>query len=99
MKYLPDETTYQRRLELWTRVIQPAFTAGTSPGELSHRLNRLKLFRNRIAHHEPILDVDIAGHRDELLKLIQEVDPVVSEWYLGNDPIPKILDKDPRRKN
>lgn len=97
-KYLPDKTTYNRRLELWNNVVRPAFPAGTDPGELSFRLNRLKLFRNRIAHHEPVLNVDIERHRRELLTLIGEIAPDIREWYLGNDPIPDILARDPRRQ-
>lgn len=98
LQYLPDETTYYRRLELWNDVVSVAFPKDTDPGELSHRLNRLKLFRNRIAHHEPILSVDTERHRNELLTLLEEIDPTIREWYLGNDPIPEILAKDPRER-
>lgn len=97
-EYLPDRTTYKRRLELWNNVVRPAFPDGTDPGELSFRLNRLKLFRNRIAHHEPVLNVDMERHRQELLTTVGEISPDIRDWYAGSDPIPGILARDPRQR-
>lgn len=92
----PDPTTAQRRERLWNEVIFRSFPAGTQPYELAKDIDRLKLFRNRIAHHEPIFAVNYRRHRNDLLKILRSVAPPVQEWYTSTDPLPEVFRNDPR---
>lgn len=92
----PDPTTAQRRERLWNQVICRAFPAGEQPYALAGDINRLKLFRNRIAHHEPIFAVNYRRHRNDLLRVLRSVAPPVHEWYTSSDPLPEVFRNDPR---
>lgn len=92
----PDPTTAQRRERLWNQVIRQAFPDGEKPHALARDLDRLKLFRNRIAHHEPIFKVNYRRHRNDLLRILGSVAPPVHEWYTSTDPLPAVFKNDPR---
>ncbi|MCG7251994.1 Abi family protein [Corynebacterium pseudodiphtheriticum] len=92
----PDPTTAQRRERLWNAVIRQAFLSNVEPHALAADLNRLRLFRNRIAHHEPIFVVEYRRHRNELLRLLGNVAPPVHQWYTSTDHLPEVFKNDPR---
>ncbi len=48
--------------------------------EFSHRLNFIRKFRNRIAHHEPILHLNPLAMHKETLMLIYYMSPSSHEW-------------------
>lgn len=92
----PDLTTAQRRERLWDNVVCQAFPGGQQPHNLGRDLYLLKLFRNRIAHHEPIFTVNYRRHRNDLLAILHGVAPPVQEWYTSTDPLPTVFKNDPR---
>lgn len=92
----PDPTTAQRRARLWAAVIGQAFPHDEQPHVLARDLYLLKLFRNRIAHHEPIFMINYRRHRNDLLRILRSVAPPVQEWYSSTDPLPEVFKNDPR---
>lgn len=92
----PDPTTAQRRERLWNAVIRQAFPSNVQPHALAADLNRLRFFRNRIAHHEPIFAVNYRRHRNDLLGLLGSVAPPVHQWYTSTDHLPEVFKNDPR---
>ena len=86
----------RRRERLWNAVIRQAFLSNVQPHALAADLNRLRLFRNRIAHHEPIFAVEYRSHRNDLLRLLGSVAPPVHQWYTSTDHLPKVFKNDPR---
>lgn len=58
---------------LWRTTLYKAFRAspgGTDRGVVHGRLNALRRFRNRIAHHEPIFHRDLAKTHAEIVEAI-----------------------------
>ena len=44
---------------------------------LATRFDRIRYFRNRIFHHEPILDYDLARHHDDIIEAMNWIDPAL----------------------
>ena len=95
----PDETTYQRRLDLWKNVVGSAFKNVNDPLDMYYPLRRAHQFRNRVAHHEPVFNLELKDQRNDLLTILAATSQEIKEWYLGGDPIPQILNNDPRNRS
>ncbi|MCQ9343068.1 hypothetical protein [Corynebacterium kozikiae] len=80
-KPFPDATTASRRERLWKDVVSQVFPECERPYEISATLHRVKLFRNRIARHEPIFMLEYRRYRNEFLRLLRKVSPLVHEIY------------------
>ena len=91
----PDPTTYARRVELW-QIVAPAFPSVSDSADLYFPMRRAQLFRNRVAHHEPIFDMDLQRQRNDLLAILGQTSHSLREWYLGSNPLPATLAADPR---
>jgi hypothetical protein len=65
----------------WRAALHTAF-AGKPPSRKSvqHRMQRLKLLRNRIAHHEIIWSRDLDRDRAAVTWLLQQLDPHLIDW-------------------
>jgi hypothetical protein len=53
-------------------------------GALHDDLERLRMLRNRIAHHEPIFDRNLALDHDKLCGLIGYIEPEAMSWVIDN---------------
>lgn len=53
--------------------------------KLSAPLTPIRLLRNRIAHHEPILHWNLLKHRRNIGEVTQWLSPAVAEWVDAND--------------
>ena len=53
--------------------------------ELSGPLTPIRLLRNRIAHHEPILAWDLRKHHDAMLRITGWLSPVAAAWCRSLD--------------
>jgi hypothetical protein len=53
--------------------------------------SRLLFLRNRIAHHEPILHLDLADMHDMLLKLLGALSPAAGLLARRNNQLPQVL--------
>lgn len=81
---------YQRNL--WEKSLRYAFPHYTGRrGPLHDDLERLRMLRNRIAHHEPIFERDLAIDHEKICDLIGYLDPEIRAWALKNSRIPEIL--------
>ena len=65
----------------WRAALHTAF-AGKPPDRkhVQQRLQRLKLLRNRIAHHEIIWSRDLDRDRDAAAWLLEQLDPALLDW-------------------
>lgn len=81
---------YQQRW--WEKCLTHAFPhyAGRR-GEIHLTLDRLRMLRNRIAHHEPIFERDLTIDHDKICGLIGYIEPEARAWVMNNSRIPKIL--------
>ena len=69
---------------LWRRGgLSAAFAAvGAKPkrNTVNRQLTPIRLLRNRIAHHEPILHLNLPKHRQSALDLTEACAPALAEW-------------------
>jgi hypothetical protein len=77
--------------QLWIDRIHRAFPNGSgSRKEAAHLMSRLNPFRNRLAHHEPIINVSIEKRHQELLELARLIDHDAAAWIEARSTIPVI---------
>lgn len=83
----------KRYKELWITHLHKGFSNGTGDrAEVARLLSKLNPFRNRIAHHEPILNADIAKRHDEMLTLLRLMDKEAAQWVSSRSCVPMLLD-------
>jgi hypothetical protein len=71
------EVLWQKTLH---RVARKENGKGLSRKELSRPLMPLRLLRNRIAHHEPILYWNLPKHHENILEVIEWLSPAAAAW-------------------
>jgi hypothetical protein len=65
---------------LWVPHLHKIFPPKTKRNKVNQRLNKIKDLRNKIAHHEMIVDRDLAGDYAEILETISWMCPITSNW-------------------
>jgi hypothetical protein len=58
--------------------------------KLSVELTAIRLLRNRIAHHEPILYYDLAGRHERILEVTDWLIPIAARWTERHSRLPEI---------
>ncbi|WP_322515308.1 Abi family protein [Rhodopseudomonas palustris] len=78
---------------LWRTCLYKAFlVGGGKPRKTVHsRLNALRRFRNRIAHHEPILHHDVVATHTEIIETIGWMCRHTAAWAGSNSRVPDVL--------
>lgn len=80
--------------ELWRRVLNEiAITPHgrrLSRKQLSRPLTPIRLLRNRVAHHEPILHWDLRKHHRAMLDVTGWLSPPSAAWCAAIDRFPKV---------
>jgi hypothetical protein len=59
-------------------------------GILSVELTAIRLLRNRVAHHEPVLYYDLPGRHDRILEVTGWLNPVAARWTEHHSRLPEI---------
>jgi hypothetical protein len=79
-------------MRLWRPGLCQAFPGHRGPCRPLHRdLNSVRLFRNRIAHHEPIFRRHLAADHATVMRLIAAVSPETAEFARQRDRVPAVL--------
>lgn len=83
----------KRYKELWIAQLHRGFPNGTGDrAEVARLLSKLNPFRNRIAHHEPILNADITTRHDEMIALVALMDDEAAQWVASRSSVPILLE-------
>jgi hypothetical protein len=73
--------------DLWQTTLHGIATRSDGKGlrrkDLSSPLVRIRVLRNRIAHHEPILYWDLPKHYEAILELTGWLAPAAADWCRG----------------
>jgi hypothetical protein len=77
--------------ELWRHRLRHAFPHAKQRKDLSSRLDAIRKFRNRIAHHDSILGQPIAARHDDMLCIAGYVDPNAEAWLARLSDVPALL--------
>jgi hypothetical protein len=65
---------------LWRECLFQAFPGQKTRTKIYEHLVKLHNLRNRIAHHEPIHNMPLQQRYDELLTVIEWIDPDLRTW-------------------
>jgi hypothetical protein len=76
---------------LWRTALHRAFQQPLRRKLVHGRLNALRRFRNRIAHHEPIWFRPLWSAHDEIVEAIGWLSPATSAWTLHHSRVPEVL--------
>lgn len=82
---------------LWPNALRFAFPHSPSrqPEYIFTRVRHLHVLRNRIAHHEPIHNRDIAHDFQICMEVLNAISPVIAEWSNQNSRVPQVLAEKP----
>lgn len=68
---------------LWPRALDIAFQRRprtvTTRAEVYHRYDRIRKFRNRVAHHQPVWNQDYLGQHEYILESLSWISPKLSD--------------------
>jgi hypothetical protein len=80
--------------DLWRQRLRELFPgAELMRKDVSTRMKRIQRFRNRIAHHEPLLDQDVPALVDEMLELAGWIDPRARIWLESQTGVAAIAEQ------
>lgn len=75
--------------------LPPQMTVQAARGEVRSRIERIRNFRNRIAHHEPLLSRDLAGDLAAALELVEWRRPDIAAWLRTTETVTALLAQRP----
>jgi len=81
------ETLWQQTLH---RIAAPTAPKGLKRKSFSGPLTPIRVLRNRIAHHEPILSWNLRKNHARIMELIEWLSPPAEKWCCENDRFPQI---------
>ena len=64
---------------LWRPYLAPRFKGATDRRTFHNEVERIRVFRNRIAHHEPLLKTNHLAEFHRLVDLMAIVNPVIAD--------------------
>ena len=78
---------------LWLNELRFAFPHSPSrqPEYIFTRVRHLHVLRNRIAHHEPVHNRDLARDYQICMDVLNAISPVIGEWSARNSRVLKVL--------
>lgn len=53
------------------------------------------MLRNRIAHHEPLIAIDLAGHHGAAVTLLRIISPVLADDTAATSLVPGLIQSRP----
>ena len=81
--------------ELWRRSLAKAFPNADNRNQLAGPLNQLVQLRNKLAHHEALIDEPVAEHLDRALFVAATVDEDAKTWIAGTSRVLDVLGERP----
>lgn len=77
---------------LWVPALHLAFPPGTDrAAHVDGPVGRMHMLRNRVAHHEPVLGVDLRGRFDDLRGLAARLSEELGEHVEATSQVPGLL--------
>jgi hypothetical protein len=71
----------RRYEELWRHRLRAAFPhSALTRKSLSARMRLIQRFRNRVAHHDSLLDQDVKARLEDMFTIAGWIDPAAQEW-------------------
>jgi hypothetical protein len=97
------------RARLWVDVTHQAFAHSPRPSAqpldseqtrqvIGRQLDDLRHLRNRVAHHENLLTVNVKGRLDLILSMLERINPDYLSYVARQNPLRAMIRQDPRRR-
>lgn len=90
-----------RQLVLWQEAVHRAFPRLSDDDvcrrRLAARLDRVRALRNRVAHHDSVLSVDVGRRLNDMLSVLADIDPAYPGWAMAGSLVRRFVRRDPRR--
>lgn len=86
------ETLWQTTLH---RIARRPDGKGLRRKDFSGPLAPIRTLRNRIAHHEPILEWDLPRHHGKIVELTGWLSPAAAQWCAANSRFPEVYPSEP----
>lgn len=83
---------------LWAEALSKTFPGLANVYVVQYYLQRAHALRNRIAHHEPLLNTDAKSYFRTSTRLLQGISPAVGSWVGSTAEAVQILKKRPSAK-
>jgi len=83
-------------VSLWRPYLHHAFPVGTARPDVDFRVGELHELRNRVAHHEPVLTVDLARKHRYLLELGGLLESGLEAHIRATSRVPQLIAARPR---
>lgn len=80
---------------LWNTALRQAFPHHSDAAVIKFWVERLHSIRNRIAHMEPLLDIDAMGYHRTVARLLKAIDPALTDWYTATSRVPEVWRRRP----
>jgi hypothetical protein len=85
-------TSKAHEKSLWVPYLHRAFPPGTDrQRDVDQRVGRLHEFRNRVVHHEPLLNADVQGRREDLLAVARLLGTEIYEFIGTTSQLPSLI--------
>lgn len=85
--------------ELWQKglhaIAKKPNGKGAARKELSGPLTQIRILRNRVAHHEPIINWNLLKHYCKMMEITEFLSYPAAEWCRENCRFPKVYPKEP----
>lgn len=81
--------------------VSPAASSTASENqrrEIGSKLQRITELRNRVAHHENLLEVRAKSRLNDMIAVITALDPRAVHWFINGNKVRSVAGADPRRK-
>jgi len=90
----------RRAQELWTRALSPAFPDAYQDDRgrmfVGQRMERLRNLRNRVSHHENLINVDVDHRLRDMNTLLSSVRSDYPAWAMSRSRVRAVAKLDPR---
>jgi len=85
----------RRYEELWRTRLRHAFPGAGLRREILEPLTNLHLWRNRIAHHDSLLDQNLERRLGEMIEVANAIDPACGEWLGAHTEMTALFEQRP----
>lgn len=92
-RFLLPSQHHQGKQQLWDQALEAAFPNrhDVSAAQIAKSVSIVYDFRNRIAHHEPIFNLDLRGKRRAMREVLQVIGVDARKWFVAHDPLSATL--------
>ena len=82
--------------ELWRHRLRKAFPNGSiTRKDLTERMRQIQRLRNKVAHHDCLLNQDVRGRADDMLLIAGWIDADAQAWLASHSTVHSLLDSKP----